>query len=132
LSCVIFLILAIINVFLFGELSPERPIYSVIMSSVLFAMICGLTNIFFVFNTLDVFWDSLSHKDILKYFMILIILNIFSAYFFVRLWNKKSNIKMYSLSGKRKFGLFDPIAFYFYFFSFIAFTVPMFIVSMSI
>jgi len=131
ISCGIFLFSLAINTFLFGELTPEKPIYAVIMSSILFAMLCGLTNVFFSFYTLSTFWNSLNFLSTLKYFAILIIMNIFSGYVFARLWSKNTDIKVYSFLGKRKFGQVDLIAFYFYFFSFVVIVIPMFIVSKS-
>ena len=101
------------------------------ISAGIFLVNCALVNIFFCFSTLSLYWEKLSFKQTVIHFLALIIFNLFSCYFFARLWKKYSDVDIYSLKGKNELDLSkplnNPLYFFFAFFCLISVVIPLFI-----
>ena len=101
------------------------------VGAMIFLANCAVVNMFFCFATLSVFWDKLSFNQTAIHFLALIIFNLFSCYFFAKLWKEHSDVDIYSLKGKDEMDLSkplnNPLYFFFAFFCLISVVIPLFI-----
>jgi hypothetical protein len=125
------LALVILSALISPLLNDNVIVSTLSISSGIFLVNCAFVNIFFCFSTLSVFWEKLTFKQTAIHFLALLIFNLFSCYFFAKLWKKYSDVDIYSLKGKDEMDLSNPLNnplyFFFAFFCLISIVFPLFI-----
>lgn len=104
-------LIIIITSILFGTIEEGENIFFIVMSSAFLFVVFSFFNVAFSIFTIGRFWNALPNRKKVKYSIIVLVVNIISAYPISSLW-KKSNVNIYSLKNKKSLSL---LALFFYF-----------------